>query len=84
MTYFARTMASFVERLGLVSLWSDHPVNYTYMHNDNKSVSVLDYPLLSPRLLGLVEECGVVERGDNLHYLGEAEARSTPCQAEIF
>ena len=38
-TYFARTMASFVERLGLVSLWSDHPVNYTYyMHNDNKSV----------------------------------------------
>ena len=25
-TYFARTMASFVERLGLVSLWSDHPV----------------------------------------------------------
>ena len=66
MTYFARTMASFVERLGLVSLWSDHPVNYTYMHNDNKSVSVLDHFLLSPRLLGLVEECGVVERGDNL------------------
>ena len=65
-TYFARTMAAFVERLGLVSLWSNYPVRYTYMHTDNKSVSILDHFLLSPRLLKLVEECGVEERGDNL------------------
>ena len=65
-TYFSRTMYAFVERLGLVSLWSNHPVRYTYMHTDNKSSSVLDHFLLSPRLLNLVEGCGVVERGDNL------------------
>ena len=65
-TYFARTMSAFVERLGLVSLWSRYPVSYTYMHNDNKSKSVLDHFLISQRLLDLVEDCGVVERGDNL------------------
>ena len=36
------------------------------MHTDKKSCSVLDHFLLSPRLINLVEECGVVERGDNL------------------
>ena len=66
LTYFSKTMASFVEKLGLVSLWSGNPVKYTYMHTDNKSVSVLDHFLLSPRLLQLVDECGVIERGDNL------------------
>ena len=65
-TYFSRTMATFVEKLGLVSLWSSNPVKYTYMHTDNKTLSVLDHFLLSPRLLQLVEGCGVVERGDNL------------------
>ena len=65
-TYFSRTMAKFVEKLGLVSLWSSKPVKYTYMHTDNKSVSVLDHFLLSPRLLQLVVGCGAVERGDNL------------------
>ena len=66
LTYFSKTMDSFVEKLGLVSLWSGNPVKYTYMHTDNKSVSVLDLFLLSPRLLQLVDECGVIERGDNL------------------
>ena len=65
-TYFSTTMASFVEKLGLVSLWSQHPVKYTYMHMDHKSLSVIDHFMLSPRLLSLVEDCGIVERGDNL------------------
>ena len=65
-TYFSRTMASFIDRLGLVSLWSQHPVKYTYVHTDYKSMSVLDHFMLSPRLLTLVEECGIVERGDNM------------------
>ena len=65
-TQFSRTMAAFVDRLGLASLWSQHPVNYTYMHTDHKSVSVIDHFMLSPRLLSLVEDCGVVQRGDNL------------------
>ena len=65
-TMFSRTMAAFMEKLGLVSLWSEHPVKYTYLHTDYKSMSVLDHFMLSPRLLPLVEDCGVVERGDNL------------------
>ena len=65
-TQFSRTMAAFVDRLGLASLWSQHPVNYTYMHTDHKSVSVIDHFMLSPRLLSLVEDCGVVQRGDNI------------------
>ena len=65
-TKFSRTMAAFMDRLGLVSLWSQHPVKYTYMHTDYKSTSVLDHFMLSPRLLALVEGCGIVERGDNM------------------
>ena len=30
-TCFARTMSNFVEKTGLVSLWSEHPVQYTLM-----------------------------------------------------
>ena len=65
-TKFSRTMGAFMDGLGLVSLWSEHPVKYTYLHTDYKSMSVLDHFMLSPRLLDLVEGCGVVERGDNL------------------
>ena len=35
-TSFARTMSSFVERTGLVSLWTQHPVPYTHVHTDGK------------------------------------------------
>ena len=59
-------MASFVERVGLVPLWSTHQVPYTHVHTDGKSRSTVDHFLLSPHLLDLVEKCGVVERGDNL------------------
>ena len=65
-TCFSRTMAGFVERTGLVSLWSEHPVPYTHVHTDGKSKSTIDHFLVSPRLVPLVSECGIVERGDNI------------------
>ena len=65
-THFSRIMQSFTERVGLVSLWSHHQVPYTHIHTDGKSRSTIDHFLLSPRLLPLVDSCGVVERGDNL------------------
>ena len=65
-TSFARTLSAFVERLGLVPLWSVHPVPYTHVHTDGKSRSTIDHILLSPRLVNLVADYGVVERGDNL------------------
>ena len=65
-SHFSRTMQSFVQKLGLVSLWSSNPVPYTHMHTDGKSSSTIDHFLLTPRLVPLVEDCGVIERGDNL------------------
>ena len=65
-TYFARKVTSFLDRVGLISVWSQHPVDFTHTHTDNKSTSVIDHFVLSPRLLPLLAGCGVVDRGDNL------------------
>ena len=65
-TQFSHTMHGFVERMGLVSLWSQHPVDYTHIHTDNKSVSTVDHFVLSPRLVPLVSGSGAIHRGDNL------------------
>ena len=62
---FSRSIAAFVQETGLTSLWDQHPVPYTHVHTDGKARSVLDHFLLSPRLLQLVDACGIVERGDN-------------------
>jgi hypothetical protein len=65
-TQFANIMKEFVARTGLVTLWTDHPVDYTHVHTDYKSTSTLDHFLVSPRLLPLVSDCGVRHSGDNL------------------
>ena len=65
-SFFAWTMQSFVDRNGVVPLWSEHPVPYTHVHTDGKSKSTIDHFLVSPRLVPLVADCGVVERGDNM------------------
>ena len=62
---FSRTLAAFVQETGLETLWNHHPVPYTHVHTDGRSRSVLDHFLLSPRLIPLVDSCGIVERGDN-------------------
>jgi hypothetical protein len=64
-TQFSRSLAEFVQGADLVSLWESCPDPYTHVHTDGRSRSLLDHFLLSPRLLSLVEGCGVVERGDN-------------------
>ena len=63
---FSRIMREFVEKIGLVSLWNYHPVDFTHMHTDNKSISTVDHFLISPRLVPHISSCGVVHRGDNL------------------
>ena len=58
-----------MERLNLVSLWSHHGVSHTFeqiCRNGRVSHSTVDHFVLSPRLLPLVVDCGVVHRGDNL------------------
>ena len=62
---FSRALAAFVQETELEPLWNHHPVPYTHVHTDGRSRSILDHFLVSPRLIPLVESCGIVERGDN-------------------
>ena len=63
--HFSRCLSTYIQQLGLVSVWQDHPVPYTHIHTDGHSRSVLDHFLISPRLLSLIDSCGIIERGDN-------------------
>ena len=71
-TKFSRTVANFLQRLNLVSLWEHHQgqkISHTFeqvFKNGRFSRSTVDHFILSPRLLPLVEDCGVIHRGDNL------------------
>ena len=58
-------MKHFADRVGLVSLWTAHPIDFTHMHTDMRSTAVLDHFLVNERLVPLVEECRVLHRGDN-------------------
>ena len=62
---FARSMESFLEKVGLVSIWEKFPIDYTYMHTDHKSCSILDNFYVNAELLPLVEEAGPLHLGDN-------------------
>ena len=64
-TRFATIVSSFMDRLGLVPVWSHFPVDYTHIHTDYKSTSTLDHFIVSPRLLPLIEDSRVIHRGDN-------------------
>ena len=63
---FSLTLKHFVEKFGFIPLWEHYNVDYTHMHTDFKSTSVLDHFLVTENLLPQVEECKVVHRGDNL------------------
>ena len=62
---FARTVDRFLSRLGLVSTWEYFPVDYTHIHTDFKSTSILDHFILNRRLVSAIVDCGVIHLGDN-------------------
>ena len=62
---FAIIMRRFMTRIGMVSLWERYPVDYTHLHTDYKSTSVIDHFMMNERLLSLVEDCGPLHLGDN-------------------
>ena len=64
--HFTRTMAAALEKLGLTSVWHGREVDHTHMHTDGVNSSIIDHFLVSRQLLGLVEDCGPIHRGDNL------------------
>ena len=39
---FARSMSAFSDEVGLVSVWEKFSIDFTYMHTDHKSTSILD------------------------------------------
>ena len=59
-------MNTFLARLGLISVWQKFPADFTHLHVDFKSTSVLDHFFVNQRLLDLVEDAGPVHLGDNL------------------
>ena len=62
---FARSMAGFLDRVGLVSVWEKFPIDFTYMHTDHKSTSVLDNFYVNAALLPYVQAAGPMHLGDN-------------------
>ena len=64
--HYTRTVAAAMERLKLTSVWDGQNIDYTHVHTDGIATSTIDHFLVSSRLVGLVEECGPVHRGDNL------------------
>ena len=59
-------MKESIHRIGLVSLWSAYPVDFTHVHTDNKSVSTVDHFIVNPELLPRVCGSGAIQAGDNL------------------
>ena len=62
---FARSMAAFVDRVGLVSVWEKFPVDFTHIHTDHKSTSILDNFYVNEGLLQHIESAGPLHLGDN-------------------
>ena len=54
-----------MEKVGLVSIWDKFPVDYTHIHTDYKSTSVIDHFVMNERLVSLVADCGPIHLGDN-------------------
>ena len=62
---FSNIMRRFMEKVGLVSIWDKFPVDYTHIHTDYKSTSVIDHFVMNERLVSLVADCGPIHLGDN-------------------
>ena len=65
-TGFVSHVKDFATRVGVKSVWEKFPVDFTHLHTDMKSTSILDHFFLNQRLLDLVVDAGPVHLGDNL------------------
>ena len=63
---FAKRVRDFMSRLGLCPVWEKFPTDFTHIHTDSKSTSVIDHFFVNQRLLDLVEDAGPVHLGNNL------------------
>ena len=60
------TIATFMERIGLVSARDRFPVSHTHVYTDNVSTSILDHFMMDPTLMEVVEGAAATDLGDNL------------------
>ena len=65
-TGFVLTMTEFLERIGLFSVWEKFQIDFTHIHTDSRSTSIIDHFFVNERLLNLVTDAGPVHLGDNL------------------
>ena len=63
---FANSMRDILSKLGIQSVWDKFAVDFTHLHIDSKSSSVLDHFFVNKRLLELVEDAGPIHLGDHL------------------
>ena len=59
-------MNQFLDKLGLLSVWEKFPIDYTHLHIDLASSSILDNFFVTKELLEHVVDAGPVHLGDNL------------------
>ena len=48
-----------------MSVWDKFPIDFTHLHTDMKSTSILDNFFVSQQLLDLVVDAGPIHLGDN-------------------
>ena len=65
-TGFVRAVTRFMDKVGLVSVWEKFPVDFTHIHTDLKSFSILDNFYMNKELLSQVEDAGPVHCVTNL------------------
>ena len=62
---FVTAVSDFMDRIGLHSVWDKYPVDFTHMHTDDKSTSILDHFYVNEGLLEHIVDAGPVHLGDN-------------------
>ena len=62
---FVTAVSEFLDRVGVSSVWDKFPVDFTHLHTDSRSSSILDNFFVNQRLLEYVQDAGPVHLGDN-------------------
>ena len=58
---FIRAVTRFLDKVGLVSVWEKFPVDFTHVHTNLKSFSILNNFYVNKNILDQVEDAGPVQ-----------------------
>ena len=65
-TGFVRAVTRFMDKIGLVSVWEKFKIDFTHVHTDLKSFSILDNFYVNKDFLEMVEDAGPVHCVTNM------------------